>query len=165
MREALGRAMNAEDLSPQEYECAVDRLGALAFGDGLGSSLLWVMLAGERDKLKTLAHDLAARLACRTNVTADCLRIAILAITEHLYPNCRVCNGAASVKSDNGVLVDCLGCSGTGLHYYRDEERAKITGFSWRPRLSRLVNISHQLLTAAEINVIVEVRRQLERTA
>lgn len=164
MRKSLGRAMHATDLSPQEYECAVDRLGAMAFGNALGTAMLWATLSGDQLRLFSLANSLASRLVGRTGRPQECLPIAGLAIMEMIYPHCRVCNGAGNGQAENGVIVECCKCHSSGKHCYTDAERAAFVGMSWRPRLQRLLDRASAQISGAELAAIAEVRAQLEKT-
>jgi hypothetical protein len=164
MREILARAMSASDLSHYEFECAADRLGALAFGNRIGGAMLWSLLADQTDKLRDTAQWLAERIACRTNHLEDVFPIAIMVICERLFPHCRACNGAAHGKNRFGVIIECPTCGGGGNHRYDDDERRRLTGFPiWRPRHSRLIQIADAIISASELDALAEVRAQLER--
>lgn len=163
MRETLGRAMSASDLSHEEWECHVDRLGAMARGSALGSAMLWASLSGSQQRLFGLAESLSQRIGGMTNRPQDCLPIAALAIVERMYPHCRECGGAGEGKNAHGVLVPCPKCDGIGRHRYSDSERGQFVGMSWRPRLQRLLDIASFKLSGAESAIIAEVRIQLER--
>ena len=59
--------------------------------------------------------------------------IAVCALHEILWPQCRTCNGAKEMRgADNGVLATCPTCAGSGIFKYDNAERAKLCGVELR---------------------------------
>ena len=152
-----------------DHESAIDRIGAAAFGPGLGRVLWRIRYAGETALASVAAQLLANTLRRRWGVSKLApewdvvLRTARQALVEWHDPACRHCRGAGEV-SDGELRIVCPVCQGEGLHTYTDHERREAIAAPgawdvWDKRLHEALGAIH----AADAAVAAEMRRQLER--
>jgi len=78
------------------------------------------------------------------------LNLCRLALAEAIHPHtCSWCRGVAAVTTDDGQVITCGGCNGTGKRTMRDSDRAKLMDISkqawsnhWVDRYGLLRNIT-----------------------
>lgn len=176
MREALSRALQSGHLEWEVYECPIERVAALRASTSLGSALFRWRYNGDKAS-RGKAYVLTLRLASRKLRIAprhpafDTLKLCVKqALTEWHSPNCRDCNGIGMIKTSRQQVMGearvdhvCPTCNGSGVHTYRDFERAAALNVrrldQWTERLERI----RQMVSAREIGVMVGARRELER--
>src|SRR5262245_11962193 len=149
MRQRLGVALLSRDLDHHEFECAVDRVGALAHGSKLGRLLYHWKHADQPDSARVL-QALTKRARKRFGIsprhpdTKILERACVQAMTEYYAPQCRNCNGAGELIAAN-LRILCNTCGGSGLRRYPEAERMSALGIewnayrhTWEPRLVEL---------------------------
>lgn len=157
--EAVTKATQSSDLAMQEYECDLDRVGALAFSPKLGAAMLrWG--GGQRSarhavevELAKAVHRMAKVKRWRsTDQQAHLLIMRVLHEIEHRL--CRKCGGRGMVggveryrapDDQDGVPAICPSCGGGRCQVYDDRSRARALGVScaewdamWRERFVRV---------------------------
>jgi len=78
------------------------------------------------------------------------LNLCRLALAEAIHPHtCSWCHGVAEVTTEDGQVITCDGCSGTGKRPMRDSDRARLMDISkqawsnsWSDRYNLLRNIT-----------------------
>lgn len=173
MREAVGRALNSSDLSQQEYETAVDRVGALARATDLGRALFHWGYAGDETASRSAFKHLIRKAQRRTRVYKHhkeyplLERVVKLVLYEWKYQGCIACGGAGEfVDEDKKLKIVCQNCRGSGKKRYSDSERIEalqVDVFTYK-RWEANIALIWQVVTGADIAAAVVCRAQLERT-
>jgi len=78
------------------------------------------------------------------------LNLCRLALAEAVHPHtCSWCRGVAAVTTEDGQVITCDGCKGTGKRTMRDSDRAMLMGISkqawsdhWSDRYNLVRNIT-----------------------
>jgi len=121
--ESLTRAVNSTDLEQEEYTVDVDRVGAMAAGNRLGSLLFrfgpGVQPAWGRAIVLILSHRVARKHRLGRGVSQ---RLAACALLEFTQPQCTTCNGARELLGPN-LRVICPACEGTGRQRFSNGAR------------------------------------------
>lgn len=167
LRKLVAAALNSSDLSNSEIiETAIDRIGALAFSDTLGSELWSLKYAGDA---RAWARSLAVlSLRCKRIVQERKTRTLLcrVCLIEWVDENCRSCGGRRLiVASTSSAAHVCTTCNGTGLRRYSD---------LWRMREMRLDHHAyrrwehkfaavHRKITDADTQVWHDLAGQLGR--
>jgi DnaJ-class molecular chaperone len=164
MKEAIASAIHTSDLSTKRGEGSTDRLGAMAFGEGIGVSFIWAQLTGESRRFVEVVNSIAEKLESRSKYRFhDRLKVSAIAAFELMFPHCRNCNGAKACKNASGVLEECTKCDGTGMHRFTDFERGRLMGSRFTSNHAKLLSNAQQILTSSESAALFEIKRQLER--
>ena len=88
------------------------------------------------------------------------IHLARMALTEFLYPECKVCGGKAEHKIQDGdtyKIVKCPSCAGSGVFKYTDKYRANWLKISQAKARSHKNELDHIL------NVISKYDREANR--
>ena len=168
LRKLVATALRAADLSDDPLrETALDRIGALAFSDALGSKLWRLRWSYDASCFKPAALLLWRRTQRPHENNKIHKVICEVVLGEWLDDLCRTCHGRghAVVKGTGRAGNPCTVCNGTGSRRHNDLERMRSTGLSagayrkWEPRFAS----AHAALSAADVQAWLDVARQLER--
>ena len=171
MRASVGAALNSAHLEPAEWECAIDRVGALARASKLGRLLYHWQYAGQDRFRGPVLAELTAKAGYRLRISRAHRDRRVLerackqALVEYHGPNCPTCTGAGEVMS-GPLRLSCEDCLGTGRHRYPDEERMRalhVDHEEYRDRWDARINQIIGILRRADGATTRECRRQLER--
>lgn len=116
--------------------------------------------ASDRDEAVAILCDLSRHSKVMRIARRDTRRsLAALAITEWLNDACRACGGRQHVKDEAGlVVITCPECAGSGIHRYKNEERASVMGEQWNEQL----HILHGYVGLAERVKVQAMVKMLE---
>lgn len=151
--ERLALAVGDDDLEWSEIRTqAVDHVAALSGASSLGSD---IMRAKDHDAhaLRRALHKLVA-MSVKTGrrnklpmSNAQAKALALVALQELIWPQCRTCNGARVVMVDQ-LKIECDSCESTGIHRYSDRERERLAGLKrgdfskWATRYQLVLGIA-----------------------
>lgn len=129
----LASAIQASDLGWSDLRTRpVEYVASMAAATGLGSDLF--RLRSHDRAAASRAVLLLARKAWRAGHAkklpisdAQARALSIAAIIELSFPHCQTCRGAGESIVEK-LKVICPTCSGTRLHRYSDQDRAKMCG-------------------------------------
>jgi hypothetical protein len=170
MRELVGASLNSGNLEHKEYECAVDRVGALGRATDLGRALYHWVYAGDESAIRSCHQHLVRKARRYAKVPkhhsdhAILERLCLMLLHEWKNKHCRVCHGAAEVSA-GGLRVICSKCGGSGLHAYVDGERMSAmkvderTLSVWKKR----IDIVWSCISGADVYANTICREQLGR--
>lgn len=176
MREAVGSALLSSHLESHEYECAIDRIGALSRATSLGSALWRWGYAGDTQALGSALKHLLRKAQRKLKVYKGhrdfetLLNTCKLVLYEWKFRNCMGCGGGGEIESDfdstgKGTQVKCSVCSGTGTKRYSNEERMealKLSDFNEFKRAENMISQVWVCLAGADGGTGAVVRDQLE---
>lgn len=133
--ERLAIAVGDDDLASKDGQVrSVEHVAALAGASNLGSDIFRAKgldtFAARRAAVALMHKAIKPKSGqFRPISRALAQAIAVCALHEILWPQCRTCNGAREMRgSDNGVLATCPTCEGSGIHNYGDKDRAALCG-------------------------------------
>ena len=108
---------------------AIEHVGALSGASSIGSDL---MRARDYDagalRRAILLIARKARNELRLGM-GPAQQLSTVACLELMHWQCRICHGA-SEQVISGIRQTCPACGGTGVHRWRDKERAAAAGYS-----------------------------------
>jgi predicted RNA-binding Zn-ribbon protein involved in translation (DUF1610 family) len=178
LRELIGAALNATNLTENPlYECALDRIGALAFSDELGGCLWRLKYAQHartkpgRDFYQAATALLTKRLRTAKNSPNNrefTARIAAIAIDEWLRDWCQPCGGRGNrIAADTSVRHTCPTCNGTGIGRHSDASRMQRLGLDRKlfSKYERRFHQAHAAIADADVQAWRDVRAQLGEMA
>lgn len=168
----MGRSLISSDLETQEYESAIDRVGALARATKLGSALWRYGYAGDETALKTAYNALLKKAQRRVRVYRHhkefglLERVVAMVLLEWKHQGCLTCKGAGQLVDDDRKLkISCATCGGSGKRRYSDGERISalnIDPFTYRKWEKNITEIC-LCLSGADVGAAYTCRAQLER--
>ena len=165
LRKLVASALNSSDLSQSDIvESAIDRIGALAFSDALGSELWSLKYAGDVRGW----HRALAVLSRRSKVIAPHGKIRAtlcrLCLIEWVDENCRTRGGRRFIMAaQTSAAHVCTTCSGTGLRRYSDLWRMREMGLDRRAytRWEAKFSAVHRKISDADTQVWHDIAEQL----
>jgi hypothetical protein len=163
LREVMGGAFDADDLSTKIWESDVDRIAAMGFTSRLGSLLWRLKYANDHRAYKPAVLVLAKKAKSGFPIG---MRLCELALREWCMPQCEVCRGAKEIMVEDLRIV-CKGCDGIGVRRYTSREREAAAGLpvgSWRG-WAKKYGFIWETMTDAERRVNVCLNIQLDRLA
>jgi hypothetical protein len=128
LRESIAHSLNSTHLEPSEFECAIDRIGALARTTALGSALWRYGYGGDESAARSVIKHLLRKAERRTKIYKHhddfklLKKTCVMVLHEWKYKGCMGCGGAGEISSEK-LKVVCQPCGGTGLHRFSDQER------------------------------------------
>jgi hypothetical protein len=167
LRKLVASALNSSDLSSSDIiETAIDRIGALAFSDSLGSELWALKYAGDARSwsralllLSQRSKRIAPDRSIRTKICGICLG-------EWLDELCRTCAGRRLILASSSSSAHvCTTCGGTGLKRHSDLSRMRDMGLErgayrrWEHKFA----LVHARIADADTQVWYELAAQLGR--
>lgn len=165
LRKLVASALNSSDLSQSDIiEAAIDRIGALAFSDALGSALWSLKYAGDARSWPRALAILALRckrIAPQRKIRA---RLCHLCLVEWVDENCRTCGGRRYIIASNMTPTHhCTTCSGTGVRRYSDIWRMREMGLDRHAyrRWERKFAAVHQKISDSDAQVWHDMGEQL----
>lgn len=127
--ERLSESCVASDLGAKEGKIkSVEHVAALSGATSLGSDMMRARdydANALRRAILVLARTVRQEMRLGMGPAENLARCAIF---EVLHWQCRACNGA-SEHITGGVRKTCAKCEGTGIHRWRDTDRAKESGY------------------------------------
>ena len=128
--ERLSSSCVNSDLGSKEGKIkAVEHVGALSGASAIGSDLLRARdydIGALRRVILLIARK--ARQDMRLGM-GPAQQLATAACMELMHWQCRTCHGASEMVI-GGIRQACPKCGGTGVHRWRDKDRAEATGYS-----------------------------------
>ena len=171
MREAVGRSLLSSHLESQEWESAIDRVGALSFATKLGRLIFHWKYARQERFAGPVLFELLRKARHRFQIAKqhreyDVLGNACLqAMAEFYSPGCEDCDGAGEMIHD-GLRIVCQSCLGSGQRRFPDHERISILRIdshtyraTWERRLQEILGI----LSKNDSSATAECRVRLGR--
>lgn len=160
LRKLLATALTGSNLKANDnYEAAIDRIGALASATTFGSHLWrvrWCNDANSFDPARTL---LAQRMRGAIKSRDIRIKLCTQVLHEWLHDLCMACNGIGShvVEGTGRTGQSCVPCNGTGIGRHSDQERMRSLGINsgayyakWERRFSQAHNIISETDSATQ---------------
>ncbi|MDE3023613.1 MAG: hypothetical protein KGI54_17505 [Pseudomonadota bacterium] len=164
LRESVAAALNSSLDSDDLHERPVDRLGAFSKSERIGT-LLWRVKYDNDAKSYKPALLLLTRLFRKQKESRNFIHsICKCVLDEWLMDKCRHCGGNGQVIQAQ-TLVQCSSCNGTGIHRFKDRERARALKMNLDQveKLNKRLGQIHDYLGDIDRKVNVKTNIELEK--
>lgn len=125
-----------------------DQIAAMAFADRLGCVLWRLKYANDAAAYQPALQLITRRMRQRKGEGRALLqKIAARSLLEYLDDKCNQCGGRGMVYAMSQAVHVCTECSGTGIKYHTDFERARAIGVP----LERYPKFASRFARASEV--------------
>lgn len=156
-REMISRDLSGT-LESGYHEMPVDRLGAFAHANRLGTLLWRLKFTHDAKSYKPAVLLLAKRMSLQSDIG---IRLCHMAITEWMLPQCQACLGSRELIVGPRRII-CEDCDGYGVKRYSNRQRDAFLGSRYKP-WARKYNKVWRWLTTDERDISRVMAEQLER--